>query len=1199
MTADCPFCRPAADRLFYLGQQVLGLWDSFPVSPGHALLVPKRHFASWFEATVEEQRELIEAIRIARTAIEQAHQPDGFNLGVNVGAAAGQTVPHLHIHVIPRYAGDMQDPRGGVRGVIPRMQNYLRDAPDPGALVRDREETTTSTPLRALIRGGEEDPLLPHLKSHLDAAKVARFAVAFVLTSGVGLLEEHLHDLCVRGGRIQFLTGDYQGVTDPDALERLLDIQSQYGDRVDLRVYLTSDRSFHPKTYIFQGAPEGGVAFVGSSNLTRTALSQGIEWNYRVVPSRDAVGFAEVREGFDALFTGPSTVALDQAWVDAYRGRRPTLAASSTGDRIEVDAEPLEPPPEPHDVQKEALAALERTRAEGARAGLVVLATGLGKTWLSAFDSHRPDFKRVLFVAHREEILGQALKTFRRIRPTARLGLYTGTQKDETAEVLFASVQTLSREVHLRRFDRSAFDYIVVDEFHHASARTYRRLIDYFEPKFLLGLTATPERTDGGDLLSLCGENLVYSCGMREAIERGFLSSFRYFGVPDSVDYTNIPWRSQRFDEEQLTEAVATRARAENAREQLEKHGGEKVLAFCCSKRHANYMRDFFQESGIKAAAVHSGEGSDPRAGSLEKLESGELKVVFAVDMFNEGVDIPHVDTVLMLRPTESQLLWTQQFGRGLRKAQGKRDLAVIDYIGNHRSFLLKVQALFDLVPGDQHVRDVLERLQAGTADLPPGCEVTYELETVDILRSLLREPTGGDVVRSYYETFREMHGRRPMASDVLHDGYSPRTVGRAHGSWLRFVESMGDLPGASDLIDTAQAPGVFLDQLESTQMTRSYKMLVLLAMLEADKFPGQISIDELSSAVERVARRSPVLIADVGPPIESNAALRRHLEENPIAAWTGGKGTGGRSYFGYEEGVFESHLSIPQDRVEVFRELVRELAEFRLAEYLTRPAIAGGEGVRFQCRVSHSGGRPILRLPDRSRVVGIPEDWVQVDAAGESFEASFAKIAVNVMRRPGSDENVLSEVLRSWFGADAGSPGTRHSVAFSQRGGRWSLVPIGNIETGVALWQSYPRREVAARFGHEYSQYWQQGVVKRGNDLFLFVTLEKANMPEAHRFKDQFLSRDVFEWQSQNQARRESKAGRDLRSHSESGITVHLFVRKQPKIEGRGAPFVYCGPLRFIDWEGDQPITVRWQLSEAVPDSLWPIFQSPISTAT
>ena len=1194
MSEDCPFCRPEVDRLFHLGQSVLGLWDSYPVSPGHALLIPKRHIASWFDATEEEQSELFGAIKVARSAIEQAHGPDGFNVGVNIGAAAGQTVPHLHVHVIPRYSGDMADPRGGVRGVIPQMQNYLRESPDGSSVVRDREEPPPSSDLRALIRGGEDDPLLPHLKSHLDSAKIARLAVAFILPSGVDLLHEHLRDLCGRGGRLQLLTGDYQGVTDPDALERLLDIQAQYEDRVELRVYSTVSRSFHPKTYIFEGAVEGGVAFVGSSNLTRTALSQGIEWNYRVVSGRDAVGFAEVIEGFDELFMGPSTVALDQAWVDAYRDRRPEVQAISVGDQVEVDAEPPEQPPEPHEVQEEALAALEETRGEGAQAGLVVLATGLGKTWLSAFDSNRPEFRRVLFVAHREEILGQAMKTFRRIRPSARLGLYTGTQKDETADVLFASVQTLSRETHLRRFERQAFDYLIVDEFHHASARTYRRLIDYFEPKFLLGLTATPERTDGGDLLSLCGENLVYRCGVREAIERGLLSTFRYFGVPDQVDYSNIPWRSRRFDEAQLTTAVATRERAQNALEQLQKNGGEKTIAFCCSKRHADYMRDFFLESGIPSASVHSGEGSDPRTGSLEKLESGELQVVFAVDMFNEGVDIPHIDTVLMLRPTESQLLWTQQFGRGLRKAEGKEDLAVIDYIGNHRSFLLKVQALFELVPGDQNVRAVLERLESGTAtaaDLPPGCEVTYELETVDLLRSLLIEPTGGDVVRSYYETFRDLHGRRPTASEALHDGYSPRAAARGYGSWLRFVEAMGDLSEAAALLSTDQPGGSFLESLESTRMTRSYKMLVLLAMLEEGRFPGRIAIDELTSAVERVARRSPVLVADVGSAIDSRAELRRHLEVNPIAAWTGGRGTEGRELFAYRDGAFESTLEIPAEQVEDLQELVRELAEFRLAEYLTRPSVGGEDGLGFQCKVSHSDGNPIVRLPDRGLVEGIPEGRVDVDVGEEALQTNFVKIAVNVMRRSDGEENVLPEVMRGWFGADAGLPGTRYQVQFSKVDGAWQLRPVGEGTTSVALWESYPRQEIAERFGHDYSRNWGQGVVRRGDEYFLFVTLEKKNLPQQHRYGDRFLSRDLFEWQSQNRTKQESETGQNFRLHAERGITMRLFVRKHSKIDGRGAPFVNCGPVQFVDWEGEGPITIRWRLAESVPESIWSVF--------
>jgi superfamily II DNA or RNA helicase len=217
---------------------------------------------------------------------------------------------------------------------------------------------------------------------------------------------------------------------------------------------------------------------------------------------------------------------------------------------VEAESEVL---PEPNAVQEEALDALVATRAAGNLAGLVVLATGLGKTWLSAFDSNRAEFRRILFVAHREEILTQAMKTFRRIRPSAHLGHYTGTAKDTTADVVFASIQTLARPTHLDRFAPDAFDYIVVDEFHHAAAATYKRLLSHFRPKFLLGLTATPERNDGGDLLALCQENLVYRCDVDRLIRLGLLCPFHYYGVPDAVDYSNIPWRHSRFDPDELT----------------------------------------------------------------------------------------------------------------------------------------------------------------------------------------------------------------------------------------------------------------------------------------------------------------------------------------------------------------------------------------------------------------------------------------------------------------------------------------------------------------------------------------------------------------------------------------------------------------------------------------------------------------------
>ncbi len=272
----------------------------------------------------------------------------------------------------------------------------------------------------------------------------------------------------------------------------------------------------------------------------------------------------------------------------------------------------------------EALDALERTREADNEAGLVVLATGLGKTWLSAFDSAREEFKRVLFVAHREEILHQAHQTFRRIRPDASIGYYNGKEKAPESDILFASIQTICKKKHLQIFERDEFDYIIVDEFHHAAAKSYRKLLSYFTPRFLLGLTATPERSDGGDLLALCQENLVYYCGLADGIGRDLLCSFHYFGVPDTVDYSNIPWRSSHFDPEELDNQVATEARAQNSFEQYEKYAppNSRTLAFCCSKRHADFMADNFRGRGLRTAAVHSGEFSAPRLRPLSNFKT-------------------------------------------------------------------------------------------------------------------------------------------------------------------------------------------------------------------------------------------------------------------------------------------------------------------------------------------------------------------------------------------------------------------------------------------------------------------------------------------------------------------------------------------------------------------------------------------------
>jgi superfamily II DNA or RNA helicase/HKD family nuclease/diadenosine tetraphosphate (Ap4A) HIT family hydrolase len=1070
ISSSCPFCNPDLSQVFYEGNLVIALWDGFPVAPGHVLLIPKRHVATWFDATYEEQLELMATIDIARATILSRHKPDGFNVGVNIGKAAGQTIFHLHFHVIPRYEGDVEDPTGGVRGVIPAKGNYLKGV----ARTAEYEANRTSPQMysnnlslghtRHLVCGGD-DPLLPHLLAHLDGCVRADIAVAFVLESGINLLEEHLQDLLDRGGQIRLLTGDYLGITDPKALARLLDLREAATRQFDLRIFETHGISFHPKAYIFFESPDGGVAYVGSSNLSAQALGEGIEWNYRIIPLESRTGFQAVVQAFERLFSHPRTRSLDNDWIQRYeRTRTPPCINIHIEDSAELMAEenqegwgkppfgmsppeiiPEQPkaPPEPHKIQRCALDALEKTRAEGNQAGLVVLATGLGKTWLAAFDSVGFGAARVLFVAHREEILLQALKTFRRIRPLASLGLFNGSEKVPDADVLFASIQTLGRMDHLRRFRPEDFDYVVVDEFHHASARSYRKLIEYFQPGFLLGLTATPERTDGGDLLALCGENLVYRCELPEGIRNGLLCPFHYFGVSDKVDYRNIPWRSGRFDEEALTRHVATQKRAMNTFEQYQAHGGQRTLAFCCSHIHANFMMEFFSEQGVRAAAVHSGPQSAPRASTLRRLADGDVDVVFAVDMFNEGVDLPNVDTVMMLRPTESRILWLQQFGRGLRVSEGKDHLRVIDYIGNHRTFLKKVPMVLGCGQSDYELSMALDALQKGDVNLPPECEATYQLEAINILRALLRMPKPEEALRVWYEEFKESHAERPSAAEALHEGYSPRSVRKSYGSWPRFLDAMGDLfENERSVLEHARA-GEFLDILEITPMARSFKMLTLLVMLNEDQLPGQVGIDSLVQGFAHIVRRSAKLKADVGVDIEDRRSLRQYLEKNPIEAWAGGKGTRQKPFFSYHDGIFQTTFDIRKDIRSVFQEMVREIAEWRLAEYLQRPSLNYPTENQIVCKVSHTGGRPILFLPDRQVQPNIPRGWTDVFVEGQLHEANFVKVAINVLRRKGSSKNVLSDILRGWYGDNAGLPGTSFQAIFRMTEDGLILEPV------------------------------------------------------------------------------------------------------------------------------------------------------------
>ena len=772
---------------------------------------------------------------------------------------------------------------------------------------------------RSLISGGD-DYLENHLVAYIDRAQSVDMAISFLMMSGVEFIRPHLQNLLERKGRLRLLTTDYQDVTDPDALRLLLDMDGN----AELHAFLADKLSFHPKAWIFQFNDGNGALLVGSSNLSKSALTSGVEWNLRHELPLDAHLLNIANQEFNALLNRKEVVELDREWIDEYEARR---NANPRYNPVE-ESKPL---PQPHEIQAEALEKLKSTRESGYRAGMVVLATGLGKTFLAAFDSL--GFDKVMFVAHRDEILAQAMMSFRSVRPRKHMGKFAGREKAVNVDIVFSSVQTLSKSENLKRFTPDEFDYIIVDEFHHAAAETYRRIIDYFNPKFLLGLTATPFRTDGRALLGLCEENLVYECDLWNGIKRGLLSPFSYFGVPDIVDYAQIPWRSGRFDESELTSAVATEARAENALDQLAKRGGRKCLGFCVSRRHADYMAKYAAKKGYRAVSVHSGATSSPRASALKELEKGKLDIVFAVDMFNEGVDVPSIDTVLMLRPTESNVIWLQQIGRGLRKSLEKTHLSIIDYIGNHRVFLSKAQQLLRSGQGDTALAEALRKYELDEISLPIGCEITYELESLEILRSKLRtrrDKSKNTDIDEFYLDFRERNGRRPTACDVDNAGINPADT--EEGGWLEYVAGKGDLVEAQ--LSVASQFRDLLRYIQNTGMTKSYKMVIIRSLIENNRFPGNIAVEDMVRSITRMAMRNPVFLRDFNVNLNDREKLLKSLKRYPFRILSES------DFFKCQGSLFRTTFDVHDELKPVLRQLAAELVDWRIQRYLQNKAL-------------------------------------------------------------------------------------------------------------------------------------------------------------------------------------------------------------------------------------------------------------------
>lgn len=691
------------------------------------------------------------------------------------------------------------------------------------------------------------------LISSISKATRIDIIVSFLMESGVKMLLNELDLAIKRGAKIRILTGNYLGITQPSALYL---IKHKLGDKVDIRFYSEKERSFHPKAYIFHYDNFDEV-YIGSSNISRSALTSGIEWNYKFNSLRDAVNTEKFSKTFEDLFNNHSIV-IDDEELKRYskNWHRPLVAKDLEKYEIneQTDDNNVRMIYEPRGAQIEALCALENSRAEGADKGLIYAATGIGKTYLAAFDSK--NYKRVLFVAHREEILKQAAKSFYNVRVNSDYGFFDGKNKDTDKSVIFASVSTLGRKEYLNSdyFTPDYFDYIVVDEFHHAVTDQYKNIVEYFKPSFLLGLTATPERMDGKNIYELCDYNVPYEIPLREAINKGMLVPFHYYGIYDDTDYSGLHLVRGRYDEKELNETyIGNVGRYDLIYKYYKKYGASRAMGFCCSRLHAEAMAKEFNKRGVPAVAVYSdsdGEYSEDREAAVDGLLSGKYKVLFSVDMFNEGVDIPSVDMVMFLRPTESPVVFIQQLGRGLRKSKGKSYLKVLDFIGNYHNAGNIRNILYDknIATGSTTSHHI--------EDIPDDCQIDFDMRLIDLFSEMDKKRIKlSKQIKDEYYRVKEQLEHVPSRVELftymdsnVYDLMTRNSKENVFRDYLTFLGSVDDISENQKEIRKTIGKE-FLILLEQTGMSKVYKMPVLMAFCDNGYVNMDLSEQELLNA--------------------------------------------------------------------------------------------------------------------------------------------------------------------------------------------------------------------------------------------------------------------------------------------------------------------------------------------------------------
>ncbi len=618
------------------------------------------------------------------------------------------------------------------------------------------ERPETPLALGSLLTGTRLDPsLVSQVKKEIETANKIDMLVSFIKWSGIMLMKEQLEDFTkIEGNQLRIITTSYMGATDLKAIKYLETLPN-----TEVKIsYDTHRTRLHAKAYSFYRNTGFSSAYVGSANLSQAAFTDGLEWTVKISQYEQPYQWQKITATFDTYWNDSEFETFRAE--DKERLERALQSESvNTINEFQLPNFDIKP----YGFQQEILAQIQVERElQDINKHLIVAATGTGKTMIAAFDfkQWRSDFKnkndnrepKILFVAHRIEILEQSLYTFRAVLRDQNFGnLMVGGHSPNQLDQLFISIQTYNSKEFTESFDPSFYDYVVVDEFHHGSATSYQTLLNHINPKSLLGLTATPERADGQNILIYFNDHVTAEIRLPDAINRKLLCPFHYYGISDVTDFSNIKWSRGGYDKEQISNVLSNndsrvKLIIQKASETVLNINDVRALGFCVSKAHAEFMSDKFNKHGIKSEFLTADTDTNIRQAIRQKLVNKEINFIFVVDLYNEGVDIPEVDTVLFLRPTESLTVFLQQLGRGLRLNDDKDHLTVLDFVGQaHNNFRYDLRFLALIGNSKKRIDD---ELKEGFPHLPAGCSIQLERQAKERILNNIQESFNNNRLR-------------------------------------------------------------------------------------------------------------------------------------------------------------------------------------------------------------------------------------------------------------------------------------------------------------------------------------------------------------------------------------------------------------------------------------------------------------------